>query len=167
MRSLLLTLLLVPVCASATENTPEEAVSALWNALSNDPGASADLVALKRIFHEDAVIFGGRYKEGGVPVVRRSTAEDFLKPYERAGEKGFYECEVSRVMQVYDRFAVAYSVVESRADKTAAVADFVGVNSVQLYKVGSQWQVLSLYYHVEKQGLPIPLGDGHSGKCVA
>ena len=165
MRSLLLSLLLVPLCASAVENTPEEAVSTLWNALSNDPGASADLAALKRIFHEDAVIFGGRYKEGAA-VVRRSTAEDFLKPYERAGEKGFYECEVSRVLQVYDRFAVAYSVVESRTDKTAVAPDFVGVNSVQLYKVGSQWQVLSLYYHVEKQGLPIPLGDAHSGKCV-
>lgn len=165
MRSLLLSLLLAPFCASAAEDTPGEAVSTLWNALSNDPGASADLAALKRIFHEDAVIFGGRYKEG-VPVVRRTTADDFLKPYERAGEKGFYECEVSRIMQAYDRFAVAYSVVESRTDKSAATPDFVGVNSVQLYKVGSQWQVLSLYYHVEKQGLPIPLGKGRSGKCI-
>lgn len=166
MRSLLLTFLLVPVCAAAAEDTPEQAVSTLWSALSNDPGASADLAALKRIFHEDAVIFGGRYKEG-VPVVRRSTAEDFLKPYERAGEKGFYECEVSRVMQVYDRFAVAYSVVESRTGKAAKAPDFVGVNSVQLYKVGSQWRILSLYYHVEKKGLPIPLGDGRSGECIA
>lgn len=167
MRKLLLSLLLLmPFCASAVEDTPEQAVSTLWSALSNDPGASADLAALKRLFHEDAVIFGGRYKEG-VPVVRRTAAEDFLKPYERAGEKGFYECEVSRVMQVYDRFAVAYSVVESRTEKNAAAPDFVGVNSVQLYKMGSQWQVLSLYYHVEKQGLPIPLGDGKSGKCIA
>lgn len=166
MRSLLLSLLLVPLGASAAESTPEEAVSTLWSALSNDPGASADLAALKRIFHEDAVVFGGRYKDG-VPVVRRSTAEDFLKPYERVGEKGFYECEVSRVMQTYDRFAVAYSIVESRTDKAAATADFVGVNSVQLYKEGSQWKVLSLYYHVERQGLPIPLGGGQSGKCIA
>ena len=166
MRSLLLSLLLVPLCASAVESTPEAAVSALWSALSNDPGARADLAALKRIFHEDAVIFGGRY-QAGVPVMRRSTAEDFLKHYESAGEKGFYECEVSRVIQTYDRFAVAYSVVESRTDKTSTAPDFVGINSVQLYKVGSQWQVLSLYYHVEKQGLPIPLGGGSSGKCIA
>lgn len=166
MRSLLLSLLLVPLCASAVESTPEQAVSTQWSALSNDPGASADLAALKRIFHEDAVVFGGRYKDG-VPVVRRSTAEDFLKPYERVSEKGFYECEVSRVMQTYDRFAVAYSIVESRTDKNATAPDFVGVNSVQLYKMGSQWRILSLYYHVEKQGLPIGLGDGRSGKCIA
>jgi hypothetical protein len=166
MRSLLLSLLLAPLGAFAAENTPEQTVSTLWSALSNEPGASADLAALKRIFHEDAVIFGGRYQEG-VPLVRRSTAEDFLKPYERPGEKGFHECEVSRVMQTYDRFAVAYSIVESRTDKAAAAPDFVGVNSVQLYKMGSQWKILSLYYHVEKRGLPIPLGDGRSGKCIA
>lgn len=166
MRNLLLSLLLVPLCASAVESTPEEAVSTLWRALSNDPGASADHVALRRIFHEDAVIFGGSYKEG-VPVMRRSTAEGFIKPFERIGEKGFHECEISRVMQAYDRFAVAYSIVESRADKTATAPDFVGVNSVQLYKVGSQWKILSLYYHVEKEGLPIPLDGGRSGKCLA
>ncbi|KAF1707757.1 nuclear transport factor 2 family protein [Pseudoxanthomonas sacheonensis] len=166
MRSLLLSLLLAPLGAFAAENTPEQTVSTLWSALSNDPGATADLAALKRIFHEDAVVFGGRYKEG-VPLVQRSMAEDFLKSYERPGQKGFHECEVSRVVQTYDRFAVAYSVVESRTDKTAAAPDFVGVNSVQLYKMGSQWKILSLYYHVEKQGLPIPLGDGRPGKCIA
>jgi hypothetical protein len=115
MRTLLLLILSIPLAASAVESTPEEAVSALWRALSNDPGKSADLAALRRIFHEDAVIFGGQYKEDS-PIVRRSEVEDFLKLYERAEEKGFYECEVSRFIQTYDRFAVAYSVVESRAD---------------------------------------------------
>jgi len=166
MRSFLLLLLLAPVCASAVESTPEQAVSALWSALSNEPGARADTVTLERLFHEDAVIFGGGYKEG-TPTVRRSTAKDFLTPYQRAGEKGFHECEISRAIQAYDRFAMAYSIVESRTDKTATAPDFIGVNSIQLYKVGSQWKILSLYYHVEKQGLPVPLDGGRSGKCVA
>ena len=50
MRSLLLALLLVPLCASSAETTPEEAVSALWRALSNDPGASADAVVSSESF---------------------------------------------------------------------------------------------------------------------
>ncbi|WP_337341729.1 MULTISPECIES: nuclear transport factor 2 family protein [unclassified Pseudoxanthomonas] len=166
MRSFLLVLLVAPLCASAVENTPEQAVSALWRALSNDPGENADIVTLKRLFHEDAVIFGGGYKEG-TPTVRRSIAKDFLKPYEHAGKKGFYECEISRAIRTYDRFAVAYSVVESRTEKAATAPDFIGVNSIQLYKVGSQWKILSLYYQVEKQGLPIPLDGGRSGKCIA
>jgi hypothetical protein len=166
MRSLLLSLLLLPACSFAAETTPEATVSALWGAISNAPGATADLVTLKRIFHDDGVIFGARYKDGS-PVVKRSSAQDFLKPFEKASDKGFYECETSRTLHVYDRFAVAYSVVESRTDKAAAAPDFVGVNSVQLYKVGSEWKILSLYYHVEKQGVPIPLDGGRSGKCIA
>jgi hypothetical protein len=166
MRYFLFLLFMLPLCASAAENTPEETVSSLWRALSNAPGATADLATLKRIFHEDGVIFGGRYKDGA-PVVKRTSAQDFLKPFEKAGDKGFYECETTRTIHTYDRFAVAYSVVESRTDKAAAAPDFVGVNSVQLYKVGSEWKILSLYYHVEKQGLPIPLDGGRQGKCIA
>jgi hypothetical protein len=166
MRSLLFSLLMLPLCASALDTTPEETVSSLWRALSNAPGATADVATLKRIFHDDGVIFGGRYKDGA-PVVKRTSAQDFLKPFEKAGDKGFYECETTRTIHTYDNFAVAYSVVESRTDKTAAAPDFVGVNSVQLYKVGSQWKILSLYYHVEKPGLPVPLDGGQPGKCIA
>lgn len=165
MRILLLSLLLIPLCTSAVESTPEQAVSALWRASSNDPGARADMATLKRLFHDDAVVFGGSYK-AGAPTLRRWEAADFLKSYENAGEKGFYECETSRVVQTYDRFATVYSVVESRADRAAPAPDFVGVNSVQLYRDGAQWRILSLYYHVEKQGLPIPLDGGQSGRCI-
>lgn len=164
MRSILLLILSIPLVASAAE-TPEQAVSELWRALSNDPGSAADVAALRRLFHEDAVIFGGQFKDGK-PQLRRFSVETFLKPYGPAQEKGFYECEVSRSIKTYDGFAVAYSIVESRTDKTAAAPDFVGVNSIQLYKVGSQWKVLSLYYHVAKEGLPIPLDAGRSGVCL-
>lgn len=165
MRNVLLAALLLPWCASAAEATPEQAVSALWRASSNDAGGSADLATLERLFHADAVVFGGRYKDDG-PVVRRWSAADFLKTFQGIRAQGFHECEVSRTLHTYDRFAVAYSVVESRADPNAPRADFVGVNSVQLYKVGTQWQVLSLYYHVEKPGLPILIGTGRSGRCI-
>jgi hypothetical protein len=164
-RSYLFALLLLPLAASAIEPTPDETVTALWRALSNDPGASADVATLKQLFIADAVVFGGHYKDG-VPSIRRTAIKDFLKSQEGISGKGFYECEVAREVKIYDRFAVVYSVVESRTDKAAVKPTLVGSNSIQLYKVGSQWQILSLYYQVEKQGLPIPLDDGKSGKCL-
>ena len=151
--------------APAAEETPAEAVSALWKAMSNEAGGRADAATLLRLFHEDAVIFGGRYKDG-VPSVRRTDIKDFIPPHERIQDKGFHECEIARSLQVYDRFAVAYSVVESRADASAAAPDFVGVNSVQLYRVDAQWKILSLYYHVEKPGEPIAPEGGRSGRCI-
>ena len=165
MRHLFAIAVLVPFFAAAAEDTPEKAVSALWRALSNDPGSSADVATLERLFHEDAVIFGGLYKEGA-PVMRRSSVTEFLKLYAGPQKNGFYECEVTRSLKTYDRFAVAYSVVESRSDKAAAAPDFTGINSIQLYKVGSQWKVLSLYYHVEAKEMPIPLEGGRSGTCL-
>ena len=160
-----LLLLLVPAGAEATEQTPEAAVSALWRALSNEPGARADVATLDRLFHADAVVFGGRYRDG-TPVVQRKSATEFLAPYGEVSEKGFHECEIARVVQAYDRFATVYSVVESRAQADAPKPDFVGVNSIQLYQAGTQWKILSLYYHVGNPALPIATPGAQSGACI-
>jgi len=165
MRRLLGFLLLLPVLVSATQNTPDETVSELWRALSNDPGASADVAALKRLFHPDAVVLGIHYKDS-VASIRRTAVADFLSSQEPVSGKGFYECEVAREVKVYDRFAVVHSVVESRRDKAAINPTLVGINNIQLYKAGAEWKILSLYYQVEKQDLPIHLGDGKPGQCL-
>ncbi|NUO74608.1 MAG: nuclear transport factor 2 family protein [Lysobacter sp.] len=165
MRLLLLSVLLLPLCASAGETTPEQAVSALWRASSIEAGGRADLAVLQRLFHPDAVVFGGHYKQGA-PSLRRWTGAEFLKNYQGVQERGFHECEVARTVHRYDGFAAVYSVVESRADPQAPKPDFVGVNSIQLYRDGAQWRVLSLYYHVEKAGLPIGIEGGRSGQCI-
>lgn len=162
---LILPLLVMSFFSVAADKSAEETVAALWNAISNDAGATADAATLQRIFHQDAVIFGGRYQDGK-PLLRRTGLTDFIKPLAKVQQKGFYECEIARVVQSYDRFAVAYSVVESRTEKTATKPDFVGVNSVQLYLDGAQWKILSLYYHVEKAGLPIIEKGSVSGKCL-
>jgi len=166
MRILLLALLLAPVPVWASESTPAEAVSALWKALSHEPGKGTDAARLGRLFHQDAVIFGGRYKNG-LPALDRTFAEEFLMSQGKVQQDGFYECEVSRVIDSYDRFATVYSVVESRTSKGAASPDAVGVNSIQLYKVGAEWKILSLYYHLERDGDPVALDKGISGKCIA
>ncbi|RYD14561.1 MAG: nuclear transport factor 2 family protein [Lysobacteraceae bacterium] len=160
-----LLLMLVPLGAAAAEHTPDAAVAALWRALSNEPGASADVATLDRLFHADAVVFGGSYRDGA-PVVQRKAATEFLAPYGKVSRKGFHECEIARVVQAYDRFAAVYSVVESRTRREAPEPDFVGVNSIQLYQAGTQWKILSLYYHAEKPGLPIAPAGARSGACI-
>lgn len=163
--SVLLIAMLSAASANAAESTPQATVSALWRAISHEAGASADVATLRRLFHDEAVIFGGQYRSD-VPTFRRSSAADFIESSARVGEQAFHECEVARTLHVYDRFATAYSVVESRKDADAAAPDFVGVNSVQLYREGSQWKVVSLYYHVEKPGDPVSLDGGTSGRCI-
>lgn len=165
MRNLVLALLLVPACASASDATPEAVVSALWHALSHGPGQSADVAGLERIFHDDAVVFGSRYGDGE-PRLARMEADAFVESQRTPQPRAFHECEIARAVQVFDRFATVYSVVESRTDRAAAAPDFIGVNSLQLYRQGDAWKILSLYYHVGPKDLPVPVGGGTSGRCL-
>ncbi|WP_440223243.1 hypothetical protein ACQQ2N_19510 [Dokdonella sp. MW10] len=133
--------------------------------MSHEAGAAADTITLRRLFHDDAVIFGGVYKDGA-PALRASSAAEFIASQGAVSGKAFHECEIARDVKAYDRFATVTSVVESRRDKASTKPDFTGINSVQLYRLGDDWKIVSLYYHVEKDGLPIPPAGGVSGTCL-
>ncbi|WP_300616552.1 hypothetical protein [Dokdonella sp.] len=159
-------LLLLPIAASAAPSArPEDAIASLWRAFSHEAGASADVATLGRLFHADGIVFGSRYRDGA-PSLRATRAADFVKSLDRIGDDAFHECEIARDVKVYDRFATVYSVVESRTRKTSATPDFTGVNSIQLYRLGDEWKIVSLYYQVGKDDLPIPLDGGVSGRCL-
>lgn len=164
MKGCLLLLLLGPLVSYAAVPAPGDVVAGFWQALSRDPGARPDIATLQRVFHPQAVVFGARYREG-TPSLAVMPASDFIRRIDRAGERGFYECEVARQVNSYDRFATVYSVVESRTRRDAA-ADFTGVNSLQLYLDEGRWQIISVYYQVEKEGLPVPLAGGETGRCL-
>jgi hypothetical protein len=160
-----LLLLAVFLAAPFAHADVPEAVSTLWRALSHAPGAAADTAALSQLFHADAVVFGDRYRNGQATLTA-TKGQDFIASLKTVRAAGFYECEVARDIKEYDRFATVYSVVESRTDQGSARADFVGVNSIQLYRTDSGWQIVSLYYHVERPGAPVSLGNGKSGVCL-
>ncbi|SDJ98733.1 nuclear transport factor 2 family protein [Microbulbifer yueqingensis] len=164
MRAYIFLLLLIPLASYATTSSPGSVVSGFWQALSREPGERPDIGTLQRVFHPEAMVFGARYREGK-PEFSVMTAADFIQRIDRIGEKGFYECEVARRVNSYDRFATVYSVVESRTARGAA-AEFTGVNSIQLYLDKGHWRIISVYYQVEKAGLPIPLDGGETGKCL-
>ncbi len=156
---------LLPALAAATDASPDATVAALWQGLSHPAGVAADVATLERIFHPEALVIGGRYRDGK-PIFSSMKASDFVAAQRAPRPKGFYECEVARQTKQYDRFATVYSVVESRTEQDAPEADFVGVNSIQLYRQDDGWKIVSLYYHVEKPGVPAPLEGGKSGVCL-
>jgi hypothetical protein len=165
MRFILLALLLVSACLWAAEPSPHATVHSLWRALSSEPGHGADAATLQRLFHQDAVVFGMQHKDGA-PLLKARSARQFIQAQSEAGSKGFYECEILREIRSYDGFATVYSVVESRTDKTSIAPDFVGVNSIQLARTEDTWRILSLFYHVQRDDLPIAVDGGKSGQCL-
>lgn len=153
-----------PAQTSPPEDGPERAVTALWRAMSNDPGESPDVAALRTLFHPQAIVFGSRLRDG-LPALTRTEGDAFLERMRAVGKDGFHECEIARTVDVHDRFATVYSVVESRAHPDAPRPDFTGVNSLQWYRTDDGWRLLSLYYHVATDDRPIA-HDGTSGRCI-
>jgi hypothetical protein len=153
-----------PILAAAS-TTPAATVAALWQASSHAPGAVPDAERLQKLFRSDTVVVGGIYRDGK-PLFHTMKAQEFIAAQSKPKPHGFYECEVAREVREYDRFATVYSVVETRRDSTSAKADYTGVNSIQLYRDEEGWKIVSVYYHIEKPGMPIPLGGGKSGVCL-
>ncbi len=152
-------------CLCEAQSTPERAVEQLWQAFSRDPQQKPDIVKLNELLHPKAVVYGAQI-ENEQPKLSVRSATEFIQLLDKKSDTGFYECEVARDIKVYDRFAHVYSVVESRYKENQAHADFVGVNSIQLYQVGTQWQILSIYYYIENPDLPVSLMGGKSGVCL-
>ncbi|MCE2029718.1 hypothetical protein [Sessilibacter corallicola] len=148
------------------ETSPENAVQQLWQSLSSDPQQKPNITKLKELLHPNAVIYGASTKNDS-PELKIWSANDFVQMLDKKSETGFYECEVARKMQIYDRFAHVYSVVESRYRRDQIDPDFVGVNSIQLYLAGDKWQILSIYYQVENPNIPVPLLHGKTGVCLS
>ncbi|WP_088328377.1 nuclear transport factor 2 family protein [Lacimicrobium sp. SS2-24] len=165
MQRLLILFLFTVGTASADNGSAESVASELWRGLSHGPNEATDVETLRTLFHPDAVVFGARYTDKHA-TLNKVEASSFLSGLETIRDYGFYECEVYRHVQVYDRFATIYSVVESRTDKDAKKPDFTGVNSIQLFRLGTQWKILSLYYQVESPFESISLNQGESGKCL-
>ena len=145
--------------------TPELAVVALWRALSSEPGKAADVRTLGRLFHPAAVVFGTRRHEGK-PELSVVPATQFVATQADVSAQGFHECEIFRSVRRYERMAEVYSVVESRTSMDSGAPQFTGVNSIQLYLENGSWKILSLYYHVEEESVPVPLEGGKTGACL-
>ncbi len=162
---LMLLPLLLAAEAWAANATPEQVVAQVWRALSHEPGQGASARELTQLFSQDALVTGSRYKEGQ-PVLTVTPVAAFISRQAESSVEGFHECEVTRLVRQYDRFATVYSVVESRTVPSAEKPDFVGVNSLQLYRFEDGWRIISLYYQVERPDLPVPLEGGRSGVCL-
>lgn len=164
MKYLLLIALLFSA-SSMAESTPEKVVEELWASLSRDPQQKPNIIKLKELLHPKATVYGVHIKNDK-PQLTSWSSNEFVQMLDKKFETGFYECEVARKIQVYDRFAHIYSVVETRSKRDQVAPDVVGVNSVQLYIADTKWQILSIYYQIENPDLPIPLQHGKTGVCL-
>jgi DNA-binding beta-propeller fold protein YncE len=152
-----------PVVLTVPLLTPGASAARFWRALSSNAGQKPDVEAIRALFHPSAMVFGGRNRDGK-GALSSTPVKAFLADIDAVRKAPFYECEVVRETVQFDRFAHVYSVVESRTG--GADPAFTGVNSLQMQFDGSAWKILSLYYQLGLDQVPVPLGSAGSGHCL-
>jgi hypothetical protein len=132
----------------------DRAVEALYASIGFERGGSPDLTQLRQLFVEGGLLINNN--EDTLVMTVDQFIEAFQQQLSSGALQAFSEREVASHTEIFGRVAQRFSTYEARFDPTAAEPDVVGINSVQLVKVGEQWRVSSLAWNDQTEGRSIP-----------
>lgn len=98
----------------------------------------------------------GKDPQGGL-TVRMLTPQEYATRGQAFFDKeGFFERSIANRTEIWDRIAHVWSTYESRHAKEDAAPFARGVNSIQLFRDGKRWWVVSVYWEAEDPAHPLP-----------
>lgn len=83
----------------------------------------------------------------------------FIERIESGQLRSFFEAEILRKTNAYDRIAQVFSTYQKGMNTNAPESLIRGINSIQLYHDGKQWWVSSILWQDKEKDNPIPLDD--------
>jgi hypothetical protein len=154
-----------PDSASSGNPADVESIDAIitssYKLISGPAGQKRDWARMRTLFLPGARLIpinkvaGVRDATGAIP-----DALDFDGYVARVSDyfdnNGFFETEVARRVEQYDRIAHAFSSYESRHDATDPRPFMRGINSFRLFNDGRRWWIVSIYWQQEFPDNPIP-----------
>ena len=137
------------------QDTPGEAVEALYAVISGPVGEVRDWDLFRSMFLEGAQMAVLAPTPEGEDRVVTLTIEDYVsRNAERLSEMGFTEAETRRQTHVYGGLATILSAYEAtRADTGETIA--TGVNTIVLARQEGVWKVASLAWRSETEDWPV------------
>lgn len=143
------------VAPALAQETPGEAVEALYDVISGPVGEARDWDRFRAMFLDGAQMTVLAPTPEGEDRVITLTIEDYVERNgERLSEIGFTEAETRRQTHVYGGLATILSAYEAtRADTGETVA--TGVNTIVLARQEGVWKVASLAWRSETEDWPI------------
>ena len=125
-------------------------ISKLFEAISFEKGSPPNMHKIKDLFIEGGLLIN--YNEENPQTFRvEEFIDHFNDLYKQGLITGLEDREVHHKTKVYDRIAHRYSFYEARVspdEKPLAV----GINSIQLIKIGEHWKVSSMAWNDDVRG---------------
>jgi hypothetical protein len=132
-------------------------IHALYETISGPAGKIRDWDRFRSLLFPGARLVRAFIAPDGTPRAQAMDAEayaDDTADYFR--RESFYETEIARRIERFGNIAHVFSVYEARHEPGDAKPFKRGINSVQLFRDGSRWWVVSVLWDNEREDNPIP-----------
>jgi hypothetical protein len=132
-------------------------LAALYDVISGPAGQKRDWNRMRSLFiPEGRLMAVGPKKEGGFGY-RVMNVEGYISASGNFLEtNGFFEREVSRVVEQFGQIAHVFSTYESRHKADDPKPFMRGINSIQLMNDGKRWWIVSVYWEGERPDNQLP-----------
>jgi hypothetical protein len=139
--------------APASDEAAIGAVVDAMYAMVSGPAGPRDWSRQAEVFHPDARQMRTGV-EGDAPWITIMTPQSY--PQDTAAffaANDFFEVEIARRIDVLGNMAHVWSLYEARRAPTDATPERRGINSIQLYKDGQGWRIISMIWDNERPGV--------------
>jgi hypothetical protein len=145
-----------PDAACRDGQTPDSAVSALYDLVSAAPGESWDWERIGHLFYGDGLLVSLVPRPGGALVAATDLAG--LRRTTEAGyrETGFSEREYRRETRIFGEIASVYSSFAIALPARGPEPLLRGLNHFQLVRSKGCWRIVSNLSHMEGGGWSLP-----------
>lgn len=137
-------------------------IAAAYDSISGPVGQKRDWNRLRSLFIAGARLIPTAKNAGEINVDGKIAPhllgiDGFIARIGDHVEKnGFFEQEIARRTEQFDRVAHVWSTYESRRKADDPEPFMRGINSIQLFHDGSRWWIVSIYWQQENTECPIP-----------
>ncbi len=144
-----------PIARPADVASVDSILKALYDGISFSAGAEPDWNRLRSLFYPGGWLVHAKADKTDVLDV-----EAFISGGRNVIKSGkpvsFYEREIFRKLDSFDRIAQVFSTYESRFAPTDLEPFSRGINSIQLLKENGRWWVLTIFWADESSEGPVP-----------
>ena len=130
-------------------------VDRLYRAISFDPGNRPPIENLRKLFIPEARLINNNADQPSL-----LTIDQFISAFREQIESGaitsFLENEISHITELFGKVAHRFSTYESRFDPKSVEPFSVGINSIQMLKIGGKWKVSGMVWNDQAPDREIP-----------